>query len=224
MTRKTGNTDSFPKVNWIWIAVNVLSWFLGELAYDQLDRIFSYSSLGFLPIILVPLIIALGQWLYLRRFFEKIIWWIPATWFALSVNMFIAEMQTIAGEYGMAPFILVSILAGWVFTGVLQWLVLRAHMPRAGWWILGSAAGSFFSQVISNIVSVIGLGILFSLSSSEVVTLDSSTTVLNLIMLVFYLLTAVLGYGIYGLITGYVLYKLSRNSSKAGQEESIPNK
>lgn len=202
-------TAEFARLNWAWIGVNIASWLLSEFLYDQLGSVFFFTSIGFAPILIATLVVALGQWLYLRRFFEKIGWWLPATVVGLSVSFFTLEIQGIAGGYGMATIILIGVLLGWLLVGTLQWLVLRTHLPRAGWWILGSTVGLFLNRVIVNLAGVLGLAILFGVNRSDVVTLNSSTTVFNLILIAVVFLGSVLGYGVYGWITGYVLYRLS---------------
>ncbi len=36
---------------------------------------------------------------------------------------------------------LADLIAGGVLVGVLQWLLLRGQMTRAGWWVVASAVG-----------------------------------------------------------------------------------
>ncbi len=212
MTEITLIEGELPRWNWGWAGINIASWLLGEFVYDWLGRIFFFTSKGFLPIIIFAVLIALGQWFYLRRVFQKIVWWLPATIVGLSIYFFIAEIQLILAEFGRAPIILVVVLIGWSIVGILQWLVLRSYLLRAGWWILGSTAGLLLSKLISNLASALAFAILFSMSNAEIVTLNSSTTIPNLIVISMILLGTALGYLVYGLITGYVLHRLSLRS------------
>lgn len=217
------NNFGYKKLIWSWIGVYVASRLLAEVVYELLGGIYFFTRWGFLPIIISALVVALGQWLYLRRFFQKIGWWIPATVVGLSVLNLIAEIQLIAGEYGMAPIFLVGIFVGWIMIGTLQWLVLRPHLRRAGWWILGSTVGLFLTSIIGFLASALAYAVLFGMSQSDVVTLNSSTTTSNLIFYGIYLSGSALAYGMYGLATGYVLHRLMKTNSRIEEGEADLN-
>ena len=78
------------------------------------------------------------QWLVLRRRVARTGWWV------LSVIAAVAAVGVLVFGVG-----LVNVDVGWVLgvglfgtvAGVLQWLVLRRHVARAGWWVLASTVG-----------------------------------------------------------------------------------
>jgi hypothetical protein len=86
--------------------------------------------------------IGLGQWIVLRRRFDiEWLWWLAATMLGfalhgLSLGLSAGVMgdQVTAAGLGL-------LCGGAVVVGIPQWLVLRQHLPHAGWWIVASAAG-----------------------------------------------------------------------------------
>jgi hypothetical protein len=98
-------------------------------------------------------VIGLGQWLVLRRRLDiKWQWWLAATalgftvhglFMGLDVNYVSGGGSALSGDSGQGIALAsLGILCGGVFlVGVPQWLVLRPHLPRAGWWLPASAAG-----------------------------------------------------------------------------------
>ena len=63
----------------------------------------------------------------------------------------------------------VSVDVGWVggvsifgtVVGVLQWLVLRRQVPRAGWWVLASTVGWVVGLPLGDINGPPGLGAVY---------------------------------------------------------------
>jgi hypothetical protein len=74
-----------------------------------------------------------GQWLVLRRHLPKAGWWILAT--SASFSLFGA-----ASEADAVRFVAVFVVVG-LTVGIAQWLVLRQHLHRTGWWVLASTLG-----------------------------------------------------------------------------------
>jgi hypothetical protein len=111
--------------NWVlwlqWVFTTTLGWLL---------------SLALLPHeIGVGLIIGTAQWLIIRPIFPQAWWWIitSAAGWSLGwgmVSLFSPpQIETLVGAiYGAT-------------TGLVQWMILRRWIPKAGWWIITSALG-----------------------------------------------------------------------------------
>jgi hypothetical protein len=102
--------------------------------------------------LLLGAVIGIGQWYVLRRRLDiKWTWWLAATMLGfaihgltlgLDVSLLNGGQAGLAGEIGGEQALRsVGLLCGGVvLVGIPQWLVLRQHLPKAGWWILISAA------------------------------------------------------------------------------------
>ncbi len=107
------------------------------------------------------IVVGTAQWLVLRRPLKSIRWrvWVLATaigaFVAWTLGMIPSTGSDIGGAtsaqmsdlmvYALAAvmgFVLGSIL------GVPQWLVLRRHLPKAGWWVLANALAWMVGMVV----------------------------------------------------------------------------
>ena len=93
------------------------------------------------------------QWLVLRRRVSRAGWWVLASTAGLAVAQGGAAILDVA--WGGAAAVAsgnsevlgsfagqVAVMAlGGAMTGILQWLVLRGKVSRAGWWVLASTVG-----------------------------------------------------------------------------------
>lgn len=92
-------------------------------------------------------VLGLAQWQMLRRFLPAIsrLSWVVATAFgALTAYLLAMVAVVLIGAATIPlPVVIVAcvlIVAGFLLSiGVPQWLVLRRHLPRAGWWIVANA-------------------------------------------------------------------------------------
>ena len=83
------------------------------------------------------------QSLVLRRHVPRTGGWVAATFLGWSVGIFVASV--LAGTFipevqGFRLFVFMAFVAGAV-VGWPQWMVIRSHFRRAGWWIPISAVG-----------------------------------------------------------------------------------
>jgi len=123
---------------------------------------------GYVLLPMLGLLIGLLQYLLLRRYLPRMVWWIPATvlgW-ALPLLLGLASVGWLpalaidpvwSGALGFA-------LIG-ASIGVCQWLVLRRRIHRATLWVLASILGWGMSglvsgETISSQLDVIALALL----------------------------------------------------------------
>lgn len=111
---------------------------------DSLTLALSFAVTG--------LVIGTAQWLVLRQHLSRIGWWILA-----SIAGF--AMFGTASQANPVEFALAFVVAG-AGVGIAQFLVLRPHLTRAGWWVLactlGFAAFGFVPKVAEVIFATAG--------------------------------------------------------------------
>jgi len=101
------------------------------------------------------------QWVVLRRRLSRAAWWVVATTLGMGLGFALVRVvtPTVSEVLGGGP-VYGLVNGGLVGTlvGTLQWLVLRQHVCRAGWWVLASALGTGVSfalgQVVGQLVGV----------------------------------------------------------------------
>lgn len=133
-----------------WVVLNTLGIPIAWLISYFLAEYVSYLLADYVFIPLLGLLAGLLQYLLLRRYLPRIGWWIAAT--AVGWPLVLAVFHL---GYAIWPIALVNstwptaedalrgigFVSVGVVTGLVQWLVLRRRVPRAGWWILANALG-----------------------------------------------------------------------------------
>lgn len=121
----SGQTDpAFDWTLWLqWLAVTTLGWLLGGVLLPEL------------ALVAAGLVIGILQWVVLRQRLTQTGWWVLVSAAGWAGGWAIA-IALISPEFGF--------LAGTVLgavVGTTQWIFLRRHFHRAGWWIAVSALG-----------------------------------------------------------------------------------
>jgi len=172
----------------LWTLAGGVGVFAGKLASDLIKELVLQLGASdlFAEVILwgtAGAVVGAGQFLVLRRVIKSA-WWIPATsadW-GLGVMLGALMQPVIQAQAGIG--------AG-IALGVTQWLILRRHVSKAGWWILASTLSWTLAWAIAwNIVGPL----LESLSVSDE-TIASA---------LFVIISGLIGSG----LTGVVLIKL----------------
>ena len=88
------------------------------------------------------------QWLVLRRELSQAGWWVAATMsgvVVVGVGLAVAWAYDVVFQDGrfdvVGPQPVIASLAAFAAIGVMQWLVLRRQVARAGWWVLANVLG-----------------------------------------------------------------------------------
>lgn len=97
------------------------------------------------------------QWLVMRKYVALTGWWALAT----AVGYFLAGIATEQwvfrqipySELGVQPIVSFGAVGG-IVGGTMQWLVLRKHVARAGWWVLASIVGLIVGMGIAVPVAI----------------------------------------------------------------------
>lgn len=141
-----------------WVLASTIGWAIGGplgLAMDLSRSIIVAGSLGLAG---GGLVAGVMQWLALRRYVTRAGWWVLVGPVGAAIAAVVGVMAgLVAGLSGDA---VVSVNVGWVVgsgvfgtvLGVLQWLVLRRQVSRAGWWVLASTLGWVASGPVAGIV------------------------------------------------------------------------
>lgn len=94
----------------------------------------------FIPV--MGLVSGLLQYLMLRRYLPRMGWWVVATalaWPLAAVGLYFMSLFHLdTNDYWFG--LLVTLVIGGAI-GLMQWLVLRQHVPHSGWWVPATVVG-----------------------------------------------------------------------------------
>jgi hypothetical protein len=92
---------------------------------------------------LIAITAGMLQWLVLRRYVRWANqWWLVTSigWIAGGVLASYAAFAVLGARPSTLSFTAVTAPANAAVVGTFQWLILRRHVRRAGWWVLASIA------------------------------------------------------------------------------------
>jgi hypothetical protein len=150
------------RVWFLWLMAGAFGW--GQGVYwgwfdgsepKTLQAIPTVILAGYLGVAVGGILIGVLQSLVLRRHVTRAGWWVLASLGAAAVVGLVV--------FGLG---VVNTDLGWIggvsvfgtVVGLLQWAVLRRHVPRAGWWVLASTVGWAVGMPLGDIVGPPGLG------------------------------------------------------------------
>ncbi len=121
-----------------WVLACTVAWGVGGTVGVALGRPGDIIVAGYVAVVLGGILAGVLQWLVLRPLVAGAHWWVLASIVAVALVGVVV--------FGVG---LVNVDVGWVVgvalfgtvVGVLQWLVLRDQVARAGWWVLASTVG-----------------------------------------------------------------------------------
>ncbi len=150
-------------------AVWLLSYALLALAKTLFGPLNEDHIMGYIVLPLAVLLPALLQWLVLRRLFRPAAAWIPASiagWASVfAISIVTAQIRSEFMAMIMGPgFLPVAFALLGLMLGAAQWLVLRRHAARAGWYILASVLGwpaliLVIGPTINNLAEMTAIGL-----------------------------------------------------------------
>lgn len=165
------------KIWWQWIAANAISesiglggtLLIGILLLANAEHTIGTILAALLAVLAGTLIegslVGTAQWLVLRRPLREMRWhiWVVATAIGAciawtlgmipSTFMFNGSSSGTGGPGTMSDLMIYALAAGMglilgPILGVPQWLALRRHMPKAGWWVPANALAWMLGMVV----------------------------------------------------------------------------
>ena len=124
---------------------------------------------GYVLLPMLGLLIGVLQYLLLRRYLPRMVWWIPATFLGWALPLILLGLASVGWLPALAIDPVWSGALGFALIGasigVCQWLVLRRRIHRAALWVLASILGWGMSglvsgETISSQLDVIALALL----------------------------------------------------------------
>jgi len=139
-----------------WILGNTAGAAIGVAVATSVVLMLGADKDGLASFVLAAAIAAcmvMAQWLVIRQYLPRAIWWILASMVGVFVGAAVIGVvawiakATLGAELvassvrGAAAMVVPYSLYG-ASIGFTQWLFLRRHISHAGWWILASALGA----------------------------------------------------------------------------------
>jgi len=155
-----------------WVLASIMGFGIGMLlgasiAYGLFNREVFDATMGITLGLVTGAIGGFAQWLVLRDHIPGAGWWVVAS--ALGFAAFMGTPATVATENPAMAGIMGAIALGFV-GGIPQWIILRRHVERAGWWLVATLFGALVGEIgfpisfaidATGNLSVIVVGVLF---------------------------------------------------------------
>jgi hypothetical protein len=155
----------------VWVLMTtmgyVLGWFIGFFLAQVPEEFIGSSALeDILAYFIAGAVLGFGvglmQWLLLRGYVSRAGWWVLASTVGWGLSMMaVVEAFDVGLGFPVSGAMLGAVTGGALggaVTGILQWLVLRGQVSRAGWWVLASTVGWGLSMAVVEAFDV-GLGL-----------------------------------------------------------------
>jgi len=163
------------RVWFLWLMACSIGWgegvYLGWFSSDEPKTLASIPPVmlaGYMGVVAGGMLIGALQWLVLRWHINQAIRWVGAN--AVGVVLIggvIFGVGTIDPDAGW----LIGVSLVGVVLGILQWAVIRKHIPRAGWWVLASSLGWGIGMPAGDAAGPPGLGAVYGALTGVVIVL-----------------------------------------------------
>ena len=147
----------------MWVFLSAIGWYIG-FVMGFLAGFAPIELIGHTPLgeglatcvwaIVLGAVVGIAQWVVLRERVPGAGRWVWASIAGLAVAGGVGGAVVVAGanaDWGSLAAVLVVALGGAV-TGILQWLVLRSQVSRAGWWVLASTVGWALGVLVASTI------------------------------------------------------------------------
>ena len=165
-TQSVGSAQALDWRVWLWwVLASMVGWAVGGYVGVAMGGGLSRGIIvtGYVGVTAGVTVAGALQWLVLRRQVARAGWWVVTGIVSGAVvGILVVVLGWVVGvvgrlvggaawgaswgpdwsaEPGGDVGFVVAVAAGGTVLGVLQWLVLRRRVARAGWWVLASTAG-----------------------------------------------------------------------------------
>jgi hypothetical protein len=133
-----------------WVLASIMGFGMGALlgmsvAYGLFDRDGFDATIGISFGIVMGATGGFLQWVVLREKVAQAGWWVLASALGFAVAGGALGTIGVNGNYVTAGILFTAVFG--VIAGIMQWLVLRQQVVRAGLWVLASIFGSLVSAI-----------------------------------------------------------------------------
>ncbi len=150
---------------WLWwVLASTVGWVLG-------------GEVGVLSVWIVGLVgivvgLGIAQWLVLRQHLSRAGWWVLASTVGWVVGLVVGGSVNLVVGGAVNLFVVVGLVGIGFGIGIAQWLVLRPHLSRAGWWVLASTVGLAVGGAVGVAVGgAVGIAVGGSISLASILSL-----------------------------------------------------
>jgi len=161
--------NEHKQVGWIfavwWTGLTIVGGLIGNYAVETLLARFQNSGtvwnilLSLLGSGVFGLMVSASQWILLRRYISKSIWWIVTGTAGRAsgalLGYFVWTLATSLGSQSNLWLSLSLVIIRAAVLGSFQWLFLRQFHTQTGWWVLGNGIGWMFGPMIASLFPAI---------------------------------------------------------------------
>jgi hypothetical protein len=133
-----------------WVLISILGFSFGALlganvAYGLFDREAFDATMGVTLGLVLGATCGFMQWVVLRERIAETGWWVLAS--ALGFAAFFATPGAVGFKENPAIAGILGVIVLGLVGGTLQWLILRRHVERAGWWLVATMFGALIGEI-----------------------------------------------------------------------------
>jgi hypothetical protein len=140
----------------VWVLANIAGWAISAPVQTALYYGLGVGIGSVLGSAAWGLIAGFAQWLVLRERLDHAGWWVPASAAGWALAQAIGD--PLIGILGENVTGLIHTFGTGLLVGLLQWLILRRQVKRAGWWVLASTL-LVFGGLLAGAAAGFGLGL-----------------------------------------------------------------
>ena len=144
----------------LWVLAGTVGWAVGggETAFGEYPSVPNVIVGGYVRLAAGGILVGALQWLLLRRQIARAGRWVLANIGAvLIVGAIVFGVGAVNADVG---WVVGAGLSG-TLVGVLQWLVLRGQVARAGWWVVASTLGWIAGMPVGGFLGWAALGAMY---------------------------------------------------------------
>ena len=151
MAEKIDNGEVSRKKGFLglWVLASFIGWLASWMMTPWLEERYRAGVLSAIPIFAGAIVMALQWWFVMRHNIARSEWWVFSGVLGTAVGVGLLDYLIFPKGFfdpGLTYTQILAISGGisgvviGFFVGGMQWFVLKARYPRAGWWVLVNMA------------------------------------------------------------------------------------